>query len=95
MPPSTAVPHFVGCCGSKDSGDSGHSCSRITAMRGAKLFKKARRAKFSVSRLPELAALLVNWIICFQKEKEVERNSVERKEIIPEEIFSSLLLGFG
>lgn len=48
-------------------------------MRRAKVFKKARRAKLSVNRLPELAALLVNGIICFQKENEVERNSVESK----------------
>lgn len=46
-------------------------------MRTAEGFKKARRAKLGVNTLPELAALLVNWTIGFQKEKEVERNSAE------------------
>lgn len=49
------------------------SCSRILAVRGTKIFQKARRAIFSSNRLPELATLSINWVTCFQKEKEVER----------------------
>lgn len=52
-------------------------CSSSLTARTGKGFKKARRAKLGVNTFPELAALLVNWTIGFQKEKEVERNSAE------------------
>lgn len=77
MPSSAAVPHVMGSWGSKDGGDLKLRCPWILARRRAKVFEKAGRAKLSVNMLPKLAALLVNWIICFQKEKEVEENSVE------------------